>query len=193
MRLQRLASVLAAALALSAAPALAQGASDIAAKAAVCGACHGANGVPANKAYPAIWGQQAGYIFIELRDYQTGARKNPIMAGIVKGMSHSEMLALGEYFAAKPWPDLQQPKAPADVTAKAEAVATSGQCTQCHLGGYLGAGTTPRLAGQSADYLRQTMRAFHDGTRGNNPWMSALLKTYSDADLDVLARYLAGL
>ena len=36
------------------------------------------------------------------------------------------------------------------------------------------------------------MAAFRDGERSNNPWMAALLKTYSDADIDALAKYLAG-
>jgi cytochrome c553 len=162
-------------------------------KAAVCDACHGANGVPVSKETPVIWGQHAGYIFLNLRDMQTGARKNVQMEAIVKTLSNGEMLALGEYFETKPWPDLRQPSAPADVAARAEAVAVSGQCTQCHLGGYLGDSTNPRLAGQSADYLRKTMRDFHDGARGNNPWMAALLKTFSDGDIDAMARYLAGL
>ena len=74
-----------------------------------------------------------------------------------------------------------------------QAVAASGQCTQCHLGGYQGDSTNPRLAGQSVDYLRKTMREFHDGTRGNNPWMAALLKTFSESDIDAMALYLGGL
>jgi len=170
------------------------GATDpIAQKAAVCGACHGANGVPISKDIPVIWGQHAGYIFIELRDFQTGARRNDMMAPIVKDLTHADMLALGEYFDAKPWPNLDQPRAPADVATNAQGIAASGQCPQCHLGGYLGASTTPRLAGQSIDYLHHTMLDFHTGTRGNNPWMAALLKTYSDADINALAAYLGGL
>lgn len=164
----------------------------IAQKAAICASCHGTAGIPANKDYPVIWGQYAGYIFIQLRDFQSGARSNPIMAAVVKGMSHGDMLALGEYFEAKKWPDLNQPRAPADITAKAESMATSGQCTQCHLGGFLGQGTNPRLAGQSIAYLRATMTDFHTGARGNNQWMQALLKTYSEADIDAMARYLGG-
>ncbi len=140
-----------------------------------------------------IWGQHAGYIFLELRDFQTGARKNPIMEPIVKALSHGDMLALGEHFEKKPWPDLQQPRAPADVAVHAQGMAASGQCSQCHLGGFLGDSANPRLAGQSVDYLRKTMQDFHDGSRGNNPWMSALLKTFSDGDIAAMATYLGGL
>ena len=174
-------------------PAETETADLIAEKAAVCGTCHGADGVPISKDIPAIWGQHAGYIFLELRDFQTGARKNEQMAPIVKDLTHADMLALGEYFETKPWPDLNQPRAPADVASDAQGIAASGQCPQCHLGGYLGASATPRLAGQSIDYLRHTMLDFHTGTRGNNPWMAALLKTFTDADINALALYLGGL
>lgn len=189
-----LASLVVSALVARQAPAQTGAADPIAQKAAaICSACHGANGIPISKDIPVIWGQHAGYIFVELHDFQTGARKNEQMAPIVKDLTRGDMLALGEYFEAKPWPDLNQPRAPADVTTDAQGIAASGQCPQCHLGGYLGASTTPRLAGQSIDYLRHTMLDFHTGTRGNNPWMAALLRTYTDADLNALALYLGGL
>jgi cytochrome c553 len=169
------------------------GTDPIADKAATCTACHGVNGVPISKEIPIIWGQHAGYIFLNLRDFQSGARKNEVMTPIVTTLSGSDMLALGEYFEKKPWPDLEQPPAGADVAARAAAVAASGQCTSCHLSEYLGDSVNPRLARQSIDYLGKTMRDFHDGTRGNNPWMAALLKTFSDDDIDALAHYLGGL
>jgi cytochrome c553 len=179
----------------AATPAIAQtaGANTIADKAAVCSACHGGNGVPISKEIPIIWGQHAGYIFLNLRDFQSGARKNDAMAPIIATLSGSDMLALGEYFENKPWPDLEQPRAPADLAAHAAAVAGSGQCTACHLSGFLGDSANPRLAGQGIDYLRKTMHDFHDGTRGNNPWMAALLKTFTESDIDALAHYLGGL
>lgn len=165
----------------------------IAQKAAACETCHGAQGVPSSDGVPVIWGQHAGYLFLELRDYKTGARNNPIMAPIASGLSREEMLSLGEYFEKKPWPDLDQPNASSEAAARATSVASSGQCTQCHLGGFMGDSTTPRLAGQSVEYLLATMKAFHDGSRGNNPWMAALLKTYSDQDIEALAQFLGGL
>jgi cytochrome c553 len=165
----------------------------IAQKAVQCAGCHGSNGVPVGKEYPVIWGQHAGYIFLELRDFKTGARKSPIMGPIASALSNQDMLALGEYLEKERWPDLGQPRAGTQDAARATGDISSGQCTQCHLDGLLGDSTNPRLAGQSVDYLRATMTAFHDGTRGNNPWMAALLKTYSPQQIDTLARYLGGL
>jgi cytochrome c553 len=168
-------------------------AQDIEEKAKLCAACHGAAGVPSDKKIPVIWGQQVGYLYLDLRDFKLETRKNELMSPIAAGFSREDMLALAEYFSKKPWPDLAQPH-PSDATVhRAEVAASSGQCTQCHLGGYVGAATNPRLAGQSREYLLKTMQDFRSGARANNPWMTDLLKTYKDDDIQALADYLAGL
>ena len=52
-------------------------------KAAACAACHGEKGVPVDKAFPVIWGQHQGYLFLQLRDFKSGARKNDFMQAVV--------------------------------------------------------------------------------------------------------------
>jgi cytochrome c553 len=181
--------VAAALLLLSGASARAQSVED---KAAVCSGCHGENGVPVDKSVPVIWGQNEGYLYLELRDYKLGNRKNEIMSQVVLDLEKPDMKALAAYFAAKPWPPLGQPRAAADVAHHAETIDNSAGCKGCHLAQWQGDSTTPRLAGQGEQYLRTTMTDFRTGARSNNPWMSALLKTYSSADIDALATYLAG-
>jgi cytochrome c553 len=174
-------------------PARAQDAAkDVAAKAQVCTACHGAQGVPIDKTIPVIWGQQAGYLYLQLRDFKSGARKNPLMAPVAQSLSRDDMLALAEFFSKKPWPQLGQPAAPADVATEAERTNGSIGCTGCHQGNYQGAGTQPRLAGQRREYLEGQMLAFRDGSRGNNPGMSDLMKAATKAQIAVMAQYLAG-
>ena len=168
-------------------------ADDIAQKAAQCAACHGENGTPIDPSIPVIWGQNEGYIYIELKDMKKGARKNEQMQDIVKDMSREDMLALAAYFAAKPWPQLPQPRAPKADNAHFESMATSAGCTGCHQAGYIGAGTQPRLANQSTAYLEKTMLDFRSGARANNSWMTDLLKTYSPEDVAQMARVLGGL
>jgi cytochrome c553 len=162
-------------------------------KAAVCSACHGENGVPIDKSIPVLFGQNEGYIYIELRDMKKGARKNDQMAPIVENMSRDDMLALAAYFAAKPWRDLQQPRASAEDVKHFDSMATAGTCPACHQGGYLGAGTQPRLAGQGVEYLTKTMLDFRSGARANNDWMKDLMKTFSEDDIRQMARVLAGM
>lgn len=51
-------------------------------KVQVCTGCHGENGKPVDKTIPTIWGQQAGYLYIQLRDFKRGDRKSEIMQPI---------------------------------------------------------------------------------------------------------------
>jgi cytochrome c553 len=162
-------------------------------KAAICAACHGEKGVPMDKTIPVLFGQNEGYIYIELRDMKKGARKNDRMAPIVEAMSREDMLALAAYFAAKPWPNLQQPRASADDAKRFDQIAVAGTCPACHQAGYIGAGTQPRLAGQSVEYLVKTLLDFRTGARANNDWMKDLMKTYSEDDIRLMARVLGGL
>jgi cytochrome c553 len=158
-----------------------------------CGACHGADGVPLQTDYPIIWGQQLGYLFIELRDYKTGARKNDLMSPIAQSLEYSDLMPLAQFFAQKPWPNLQQPQAAPDVAAQAQRANTSVVCTSCHQEGFKGDSTQPRLAGQTRDYLAKTMAEFRSGARANNPGMTDLMKAVSEQDLAALASYIAGM
>jgi cytochrome c553 len=72
-------------------------------------------------------------------------------------------------------------------------MAASAGCVGCHQAGYIGAGTQPRLAGQSVDYLAKTMLDFRTGARANNTWMRDLLRTYSEDDIKQMARVLGGM
>jgi cytochrome c553 len=168
-------------------------ADDIEQKAQICAACHGANGVPINSTTPVIWGQDEGYLYLQLRDFKRGTRKNPLMEPIAAQLEKADMFALAAYFKRKAWPDLGQPAAPDDVAAKAESAAKSIGCRGCHLDHFQGDGSTARLAGQWQPYLLNTMMGFRDGSRGNNPGMSDLMKATPADDLEALSKYLAGL
>ena len=162
-------------------------------KAALCATCHGEQGIPINKQTPVIWGQNEGYLYLQLRDFKSGTRKNALMNPIAATLEKEDQLALAAYFTKQKWPNLQQPSAPNDVAAKAQSAASSVGCPGCHLAYFQGDGTTARLAGQWQEYLHNTMLAFRDGSRGNNPGMSDLMKATSTDDLAALSQYLAGL
>ncbi len=70
-----------AALAFSAGTQAANLAAGKAKAAEVCAACHGADGNSASPDFPKLAGQHRDYLEKALRDYKSGARKNPIMAG----------------------------------------------------------------------------------------------------------------
>jgi cytochrome c553 len=162
-------------------------------KVKLCATCHGEKGVPINKTTPVIWGQNEGYLYLQLRDFKSGARKNPLMGPIAATLEKQDMKDLAAHFTKLKWPNLGQPSATSDVTKKAETAAASIGCRGCHLDHFQGDGTTARLAGQWQEYLHQTMMAFRDGSRGNNPGMSDLMKSAAPDDLEALSKYLAGL
>lgn len=166
-------------------------AQDIAEKAKLCATCHGEDGKPKEADTPIIWGQHAGYIYIELKDYKSGLRKNDKMSTIAADLSKDDMKALAQYFSEKHWPQLDTSASDADAAA-GERVATAGMCKECHLDGYKGTSTIPRLSGQSPTYLEGTLLAFKTRTRANNPDKSTLLASFSDDELKTMARYLGG-
>jgi cytochrome c553 len=165
----------------------------VADKAEVCSACHGEKGLPAEPAIPIIWGQNEGYLYLELRDFQKGARKDDQMTPIAQGLSKEDAQALAAYFAAKPWPKTGAPSASKTDEAAAMTAIKSVVCTSCHLEQFQGDSSIPRLAGQSHDYLTKTMTEFRTRARANNPGMSDLMNTVTPAQLTAMAAYLAGL
>jgi len=70
-----------------------------------CAACHGKDFVTAvDPTYPKLAGQYVDYLEKALRDYQTGARKNAIMAGLAKPLSRDDIRNVSAYLASLPGP-----------------------------------------------------------------------------------------
>jgi cytochrome c553 len=161
-------------------------------KAEVCGACHGENGIPLEKDIPIIWGQHAGYAYLQLRDFQKGVRQSKRMSPIAEALEKDDMMALAEYFEKKQWPKVPQPAASADDRTTARRVNGSIGCTGCHLDQYQGDGSIARIADQQHDYLLKTMLDFRTRARANNPGMSDLMNAASEDELKAMAAYLAG-
>jgi cytochrome c553 len=69
------------------------------ATASKCIACHGANGMSSNRAWPNLVGQSKGYLLDALKGYKDGTRKNGMMAGVVKDLSDAETEMAATYYA----------------------------------------------------------------------------------------------
>ena len=96
------------------------------------------NGKPIDKTIPIIWGQQSGYLYIQLRDFKRGDRKNEIMQPIASTFERDDMLAIAEYFSQKPWPDLGQPRVAKGCRGAGDPRQRSVGCTGCHLDRFQG-------------------------------------------------------
>jgi cytochrome c553 len=94
-----------AACALAAAPAVAADLAKGEQLAQKCAECHGKDfASPVDPTYPKLAGQYPDYLEKSLRDYQTGARKNAIMAGLAKPLTREDIRNLAAYLAGLPGP-----------------------------------------------------------------------------------------
>ena len=166
---------------------------EFGAKLLVCNACHGNNGVPRSAAIPVIWGQQENYLAKQLHDFESGDRNVEVMEWMAKTLSQEEVSPAAANIAKKSWPARAASAAPSPPAPRGIAV-----CQACHAQNFLGAEqaegmSTPRLAGQSYDYLVEAMRRFADGERTNNADMVMIMKAISPTDREAMARYLSSL
>jgi len=68
----------------------------------VCQTCHGMDGNSQTPDYPKIGGQYPDYLAKALRDYKSGARKNPTMAGFAGMLSKQDIENVAAYYASQP-------------------------------------------------------------------------------------------
>lgn len=162
-------------------------------KAAVCGACHGVDGnspIPQN---PILAGQTSRYIYLQLKDFKEGRRKDPLMSPMAANLSKKDMFDLAAYYAAQK-PTRQNSKGDASRAGRGKQVADAALCTMCHLGGFSGQNEVPRTAGQHYEYVLKQLKDFKIKTRNNDAGnMTAVLRTIPDEDLEALAAYIASL
>jgi cytochrome c553 len=158
----------------------------------LCATCHGEDGRPIDPDYPIIFGQHFLYLYIQLKDYQSGLRANPVMQANVAALSDDQLKALAQHFSKQPWPSTSFSASDED-QALGQRMATGGQCPQCHLGGYEGQNNVPRLAGQQPDYLERTMLEYKNKVRMNAPDKATLMRGYDDPVIRGMANHLAGM
>ena len=70
------------------------------AKAAVCGGCHGPDGISFSPEVPNLKGQKEAYIKKAIGDFKSGARKNPMMSSMVGNLSDADTADIAAYFSS---------------------------------------------------------------------------------------------
>ena len=198
-----------AALAAPAFPALAAGETPKAAKpdlvkgeasyAAVCVACHAADGNSTIAANPKLAQQHPEYLLKQLQEFKSGKRESAVMQGFASMLEEQDMKNIAAWLATKP-------AKPGEATDKAlvalgERIYRGGiadrniaACAACHSPN--GAGIPaqyPRLAGQHAAYTEAQLKAFRDGVRKNNLQMTGVAAKLNDREIKAVADYIAGL
>ena len=164
--------------------------------AAACGGCHGEKGMSSSPMFPNLAGQHAEFLVDALKAFKSGVRKNDMMSPMAIGLNEADIRNVAAYYSGFS----------CGVSGGDKVKAESGKikaanCAACHSeGGLYGGGapgvsgiqTWPNLAGQNADYLANTLRAYQDGSR-THPVMTSIAKTLSAADMDNLAAYYASM
>jgi len=181
-------------LATLALPAYAQGNPDAGKeKAAACEACHGPGGNSTVPQYPILAGQTARYLYLQLKDFKEGRRKDPSMSPMAVNLSKQDMYDLAAYFSGqKPLPT-NYPVEAAKVT-QGKQIADAALCPMCHLGGFSGQNEVPRVAGQHYEYVVKQLKDFREKRRTNDAGnMAAYTRGLTDEQIDALAQYITNL
>jgi cytochrome c553 len=174
-----------------------------AAKAAVCGACHGMDGNSSDAQYPKLAGQHESYIVRQLTNFKGGARQNPIMLGFASSLSEQDMRDVGAFFATKSSLPGVADQALVELGQRLyrEGDATRGipACMACHsIDGRGNPGAMyPQLTSQHAQYIEATLKSWHDGTTWGDDAhaqiMPGIAKKLEAKDIAALASYVEGL
>jgi cytochrome c553 len=69
------------------------------AKAASCAACHGPTGISPMGLYPNLAGQKAQYLVKQIKDFRSGARKDPTMKAMVGSLSDDDIANISAFYA----------------------------------------------------------------------------------------------
>lgn len=67
----------------------------------VCASCHGADGNSPAPNFPKIGGQYRTYLVKALKDYKSGTRNDPIMAGMAASLSPADIENLAFYYSSQ--------------------------------------------------------------------------------------------
>ncbi len=172
-------------------------------RAATCIGCHGIKGYQASfpEVYkvPMIAGQNDKYIVAALTAYKKGERRHPTMRGIAGSLTDQDMADLAAFYARHGAGGGEVPATPAAPPADVAKLIEKGACASCHGANFSKPidPSYPKLAGQFADYLFVSLKAYK--TEGNpnvgraNAIMAGQAKQLSNAEMRKIAEYLASL
>jgi cytochrome c553 len=145
---------------------------------AVCGGCHGSQGVSIDTATPILAGQDASYLAKAIKAYRT-TRQRETMRAYVSGLSEKEVRDIAAFYAV-------QKSKPAE---KGQTLVKdlSDKCERCHaaktdIPGMI----VPKIKGQDRDYLIMALRAYRDDRRESS-MMHKMSLPYSDSIIESLA------
>ena len=70
------------------------------AKATLCAACHGPDGISLNDLWPNLKGQKKGYLIKQIKAFRDGDRQDPTMLPMVKPLTDEDIENIAEYYSS---------------------------------------------------------------------------------------------
>jgi cytochrome c553 len=162
--------------------------------AALCAACHGANGRIETPLTPVLAGQPSLYVITQLFLFREGRRSNEAMTAVAKTLTDDDLRGFSEFIGTLPPVPPPPPATPPDPIrmASGQGLAEQHKCVFCHGAGLGGGQQVPAIGGQHEDYLQASLRGFRSGSRpGYTQAMTAAVSQIPPEDLDTLAYYVA--
>jgi cytochrome c553 len=157
-----------------------------------CASCHNANGISTTRGIPHIAGQRPAYLYLTLKEYQSGIRGSSAMTNAVKFLSDDALVKVAAYFASlDPAPVPTGAAAPAKPDPVEAGKGVAAACAGCH--GNTGVSQIPgipSLVGFDPKYLVDAMKAYKDGQRKNDT-MKAMLASVNEAAMNNVALFYA--
>lgn len=163
----------------------------VAAKSDSCAHCHGTDGNSSSSAFPSLAGQPKEYIYLQIKAFKEGQRKDSIMSPAAVVLAEQDMQELAEFYAAQSISRSSYQADPA-IVAQGKKLAETMQCAVCHQPGFKGQAEFPRLARQKYPYLVKQLKDYRDGKRVSEI-MGPTVKDLSDEQIKALAQYLTSL
>ncbi len=160
---------------------------------ASCSGCHGANGISSSVGVPNLAGQRAVYLYLELRNYQSGVRGDSAMNNAVKFLNDDALVKVAAYYAslepAQPRSASGSPAVQPKPDALEAGKAAAAVCTGCH--GEAGITKTPgmpSLVGLDPKYFIASIEDYKNGQR-KNELMKSMAVAISDTNAKNIALY----
>lgn len=152
--------------------------------ASACESCHGAQGNSTTAGVPSLAGQQPRYFYVATQEYLTGLRGTTPMHTPIRDLNRQDLESLALYYASQTPAPREAPKA-GDAAAGEPKSALCGGCHGSH--GVSTDSATPTLAGQDAEYLVHSMKAYRKD-RKHAPMQKAVADL-SDQDIVNIAAF----
>ena len=159
------------------------------AKAQLCAACHGENGVSAIPGTPHLAAQPQLSIFYQLLQFRDQRRKGGGMEAIATTLSEQDMRDIAAHYARQPAPPAHTGGDAAHI-ARGQQIAQQQYCSSCHGAQLQGQKHVPRLSGQSGEYFVTQLRNLRSGARADmDGTMANAARSLTDEEIEAMAAY----